>query len=109
MLPRNKSDTGERALGLFVGRVFVSLMREGSDDHVAQHRKPGERPDDLKSPSHARAADLERGLAYQLLFLEANAALVRRDEPVKRVEQRRLAGAVRTDDAQDLAGLHIEA
>src|ERR1700682_6526107 len=108
VLPRRKSDAVERAQGLFVSRGFVGLMRESSDDHVAQHRESGKRADDLKRPPYARAANLERWLAYQLLFLEANAALVGRDETVEHVEQRRLAGAVGTDDAQALSGMNIE-
>src|SRR4029077_11311237 len=63
---------------------------------------------DLEGAPDSRPADYERLLADQLAAVELDAAGVGDDEAVERVEERRLAGAVGSDDAEDLAGADLE-
>src|SRR5262249_20703826 len=64
---------------------------------------------DLEGLGHAAAVEDLGGEAGDVLAVEAHAALAGRVEAGDHVEQRRLAGAVRPDDREDLAGAHREA
>ena len=84
-------------------------MRERADDHVVGDRHSAKRLDDLERTPDAAAAEHARPLARDVDALERDRARVGRDEAVQEIEQRRFAGAVRADDAEDLAAAHVEA
>src|SRR5262249_60014210 len=79
-----------------------------ADGDIVAHRQLLERLDDLERPRDAHAADLVAGRARDVAPLEEDPARRRLVEPGDAVHERRLAGAVRPDDADDLATLHGE-
>ena len=66
-------------------------------------RQVGERADDLVRPHHAAAGEAVRGQPADLLLPQAHLARGRPGPSPREAEAGRLAGAVRPDDAQDLA------
>ena len=98
-------------------RVDLAHRHAGSDRIAAEHpskhdvlarRHAGEDADELKRACDAGAADLERARADDLLALEVDRSGVGRQLAGDQVEHRRLAGAVRADQAGDAAGRDIE-
>jgi hypothetical protein len=79
-----------------------------TDHHVLEHGQPGEQADALQRARDAELAELARPEPAQLLVTPGDAAGRRADEAARHVEQRRLAGAVRADEAVHLTGLHRE-
>src|SRR5207244_8402744 len=75
---------------------------------VVQHRQLGERPHLLPGARHPKPADLVRRKAVDPLSLEEDLAARGRIEAGDAVEQRGLAGAVRTDQPEDDALLDGE-
>src|SRR5690606_26470327 len=63
----------------------------------------------LERPDEAHAADMRRAFAGDILAKEHEVARGRRNEPADQVEGRALAGAVRADQAEDLAVIKLEA
>ncbi len=55
-----------------------------------------------------RVSDPVRRARQDALAFQENVAVARLVEPGEAIEQRRLAGAVRPDQAEDLALMHIE-
>src|SRR5215471_1047127 len=74
-----------------------------ADEHVLEHRHVRTELEVLERPRDAEAHDAIRGLAQHVLAVEAHGAAVRPVEPRDDVERRRLAGAVRPDQAGDLS------
>ena len=92
-----------------VGKVVVNVLREGDLD-IVEHRHGLEQADVLERAGNAGLHDLIGLLAVELLAAEVKCALRRRIHAGEQVEDRRLAGAVRADEAHELAlmDLHIE-
>ena len=80
-----------------------------SDADVFQNGQIGERPHDLKRARNAHPADQVRPQASERPALELDRATCQLRDPCDDVDQRRLAGAVRPDQAHDLAGMDVEA
>ena len=79
-----------------------------ADEHVVEH---GHRPEELDVLERARDAapdDAVRRRVQQALAVEVELARVGLVEPRDHVEERRLAGAVRADQPDDLALLDVE-
>ena len=75
---------------------------------VSAHRELGEDLDELEAPGEAEPREPDRADAPDVAALEAHGAAARPQEPGQDVDQRRLAGAVRADDRDELAGLDAE-
>src|SRR5207253_6698082 len=91
-----------------VGGGVSVLRRKRADDDVVEQGKARESPHDLEGAPDSCSADCERRLADELAAVELDAAGTGDDEAVERVEERRLAGAVGSDDAEDLALADLE-
>src|SRR5690606_5833424 len=89
--------------------VVVARPDEGADDDVVRDAHASKRLYDLKRAADAEPADPVRAFARDVLAVQQNAAGVGRHETVQQIEQRRLARAVRTDDAEDFAATHGQA
>src|SRR5581483_11573661 len=72
------------------------------------HRERGEQLRVLKGAGEAGARALGRGNRGDVAAVEVHVTARRGDEPAHRVEQRRLARAVRPDEADDGAAGHVE-
>ena len=81
---------------------------ERAHGDVLPHRHAAERAELLERPADAPAVDLIRPEAGERLAGEADLPAVRPVEAGDHVEERRLPGAVRPDDADDLARRHVE-
>src|SRR5450830_1577178 len=81
---------------------------ERGDHDVLEDREAGEGLDDLERPGQAEVTDGVRLQAVDPAPLEQDRAAGRRVIAVDEVEDRRLAGAVRTDETQDVALLERE-
>ncbi len=79
------------------------------DAQVLQHRHRRKEASELEGAPHAHRIDEVRRTPGDVLALVDDLAAVRRFQPGDEVEHRRLAGAVRADDAGDLAALDLEA
>ncbi len=79
-----------------------------ADQQVFQHRRVLEQLDVLERARDAEARHAVRGRARDVLPLEHDAAARRLVDAADQVEDRALAGAVRTDDGEDLALLDRE-
>ena len=79
-----------------------------ADAHVVEHRQVAEQREVLEGAADADVGDAVRRPAQDAAALEQDVAGARRVEPAEAVEQRRLAGAVRADQAEDLALPHVE-
>jgi hypothetical protein len=88
------------------GHVLRALQR--ADDHVVEHRQPGERLDDLEGAPDAHRAHLVGPQPSDGTAPERDRALVRRIDAGDHVEHRRLAGAVRPDEPDDGALADLE-
>ena len=73
------------------------------DHHVLERRQIGEQADVLEGARDAGGGDLVRLEPGERAAVERERARVGRVDPGQHVEQRRLAGAVRADQAVDLA------
>src|SRR5262245_11792769 len=100
---------GERRRSLDPRPVDCGFASEGADHHVLEHGQMREGPDHLECAPDAAAAERARKQARHGLAQKAHLAPIRNEEAVEHVEERRLAGAVGTDDTQDLALADVEA
>ena len=80
----------------------VAAARVRADEDVLEHRHRPEELDVLERARDPAPDDLVHGRLQERLAGELDLALVRRVEPGDDVEGRRLAGAVRPDQADDL-------
>jgi len=79
------------------------------DKQVLEHGEVLERVRNLERAADAGDAARARRRLRDVAAVEPDGAAVRPDEPGDQVEQRRFAGAVRSDDAQRLARCDVEA
>ena len=79
-----------------------------ADEHVLEHGHRAEQLDVLERARDPAPDDPVRRRAQQALAVEDDLALVRLVQPRDQVEERRLAGAVRADQADDLALADVE-
>ena len=98
-----EADALERRIGVALGLGVGRGADIGADDHVLQHGHAREGAHDLKGAADAEPADRMRLQADQVRSRKADAAGIGAEKSVDDVEQRRLAGAVRPDDAVDRA------
>ena len=80
----------------------------GADPNVVEHRKIGKQRDVLEGAADADLGDPVRRARQDALAFHQDVAGARLIEPAEAIEQRRLAGAVRPDQAEDLALMHVE-
>ena len=96
---KERVDTLEVALHLLV----AARALERAHLQVLEHAHPREEPPPLGRLRDPELHDLVRGPIRDLLALEADRSPPRAVEAVDRAERRRLAGAVRADQRDDLA------
>ena len=87
----------------------ILAAEAGADRAVFQHRHIGQRLHDLVGAGEPVAGDNERLFAGDVDAVENDLAGIRREHAVDQIEQRRFAGAVRPDQAEDFARLDDEA
>ena len=80
----------------------------GADPDIVEHRKIGKQRDVLEGAADADFGDPVRRARQDALAFHQDVAGARLVEPGEAVEERRLAGAVRSDQAEDLALVHVE-
>ena len=91
-----------------VGDEIAAAARVGADPHVVEHGLRAEQRQVLEGAADADLGDAMRRPVEQRAPLEQDVAAIGGVEPADAVEQRRLAGAVRPDEPEDLAGLDRE-
>src|SRR4051794_26926762 len=84
-------------------------MAMPSNQQVLQQSRVGEQLYVLECTRDAQPSDAIRRDIGDILVLEEQPAGCRRIDAADQVEDGRLASAVRANDGEDLAGLHIEA
>src|SRR6266567_8648005 len=82
--------------------------RMGADADVVHYRKIGKQRDVLEGAANADLGDAVRWSLEDADAFHQDVAGARLVEPGEAVEQCGLAGAVRSDQAEDLALMHIE-
>src|SRR6185369_1745872 len=87
------------------GNGTVACVRAIGDAHVVEHAQLLEQADGLKRARYAEPDDLVRRHSHQIDAAKAYDAFARPVDAADQVEQRGLAGAVRTDHAQKLSRL----
>src|SRR5438067_5097022 len=85
-----------------------AAARVPADQHMLEHRHRAEQLDVLEGARDPAADDAVRRRAQQAAPVEDDLAVVRPVEPRDQVEDRRLAGAVRPDQPDDLALTDVE-
>jgi hypothetical protein len=80
----------------------------GADPNVVEDREIWKQRDVLEGAPDADFGDPVRPPPQDALAFQQNVARARLVEPAQAVEERGLAGAVRSDQAQDLALMHVE-
>jgi hypothetical protein len=98
----------ENGPGKAAGFRDAAGAMQSADDDVVEHREPGEGLHDLESAPDPRGADLVRAQPIDSLSFEKNLAGIGRVDARDDVEDRGLAGAVRADQAVDVALGHGE-
>src|SRR5215510_11775989 len=88
--------------------LHVHRARERADHDVLRDGHALEGPELLEGPGDAAAADTVGREAGEPRAVELDFALVRRIEAADAFEKRALAGAARTDDADELARGDVE-
>ena len=78
------------------------------ENEIVAHRELRKHLQQLKSAADAEPVDIAGSHAGRLLAVDPHLALVRRQLAEHAVEQCRFARAVRPDDAEDFAFLHVE-
>ena len=91
-----------------VGQKIGAAMHMAADKQIVQHRLAVEQLRVLERPSDTQLGDPMRGPAGHVFAGEAHAAGIGVVEAADDVEDGRLAGAVRPDDAEHLAFDDIE-
>src|SRR5207249_2109788 len=105
--PRRRRDRGPRWRGAL--RPRRALANERPDHDVLQHGQVGKRAHDLEGPADAATADRAGTKPGDGFVAIPHVAAVGREEAVQHVEERRLAGPVRPDHAEDLTTADGEA
>src|SRR5256885_1551007 len=103
----------ENALGLLddaPGAELLVAARRVEQRHaqIVEHRHAGEGFGNLEAAREAEADAPVRGVPVDVLALEADAALLVPERPGDAIDERALSRAVRTDEADALAGPHHE-
>ena len=105
-----------RHVAMWSSGGYVAAPRRSSSsahadrgEHVLENGELAERTNDLKGASDAEPRDPVGLQLLDRLALEDDLARGARDRTAEQVEECRLAGAVRADHAEDLAGTHLEA
>ena len=86
----------------------LSRLAGRSEQHVVEHRHPGQGLGELERAHHAPARDAVRGPAVELGTVEAPPAAVGAIEPGQHVEERRLARTVGSDERGDRVAFDLE-
>src|SRR6185437_2261484 len=81
----------------------------GSDDDVVGNRHARKGAHDLERSRYASFAEFVRLARKHVASLDQDFTSVGSQKAVQQIEQRGLACAVRTDDAQDLVSVELEA
>src|SRR5207244_11435303 len=81
----------------------LAALPRRHDHEVLQNGHMGELMGDLESAHHAAVEELMRPAAGDILAIELDATGIRRNESCENVEEGGLAGAIRADEAEDLA------
>src|SRR5687767_6321329 len=92
-----------------VEQEVASHLQETSGHEVVEHAHATKQGDVLERSRDAERGHVGRRQVRALAALELDAPLVRMVEAAHDVQQRRLAGAVRPDDREDLAATDLEA
>ena len=79
-----------------------------ADHHSFQHGQMRKQPDVLKGASNALERSLGRARVVHRHTLEPDFAGIGRQHASDQIEERGLAGAVRSDQGMDVAGRHLE-
>src|SRR5262249_28572997 len=87
----------------------IRLPKAGSHSAVLEHRHARERLNDLVGAGDTTASNAVRGFAGDVLPLEYDPTLIRRIDTVDDIEHGRFAGAVGTNQPEDLAVCDREA
>src|SRR2546426_9993333 len=98
----------DHALGVGAGGANGRRARQGADHHVVEDGEIAERLDDLERPREAEPADVVGRAASHVAAREDDASLFRAVVAGDHVEERRLAGAVWADDADQLALAYVQ-
>ena len=101
-------DTLERLERLATGTRGIGRLLEGAHHHVLEHRHLGEGLELLEGARHAEPADLVGPESGDGMAVQQHLARVRRLKAREQIEERGLARAVGTDDADQLARAHLE-
>src|SRR6185437_16229189 len=90
-----------------LGAVVLAAAEaeEGADRDILQHGEPGKRLHHLECPADAEMGAPERLQVVDALALEQHVARIGRERAADQADERRLAGAVGSDEAEDLAAL----
>src|SRR5437867_5034400 len=88
---------------------YTTLFRSPSRHEVVEHAHPLEQGHVLEGAGDAEDGDVGRRKVRPVSAVENDPSLVGVVEPADHVEQRRLAGAVWTDDGEDLAAADLDA
>ena len=80
----------------------------GADANVVEHRQIGKQRDVLEGAADADLGDPVRRARQDAYAFHQDIAGARLIESGEAVEQRRLAGAVRSDQAEDCALVHVK-
>ena len=83
-------------------------MTVPANQQILQHCRLFKQLDILEGPADARMDDAMRRQLEQVVLTVVNRARRRLVEPADQVENRALAGTVRTDDREYLTGLYLE-
>ena len=86
----------------------LAALAGGAEAHVLDDREAGQALRQLERAHHPAAGDLVRPHPGEVLAVERPAAAVGLVEAGEQVEQRRLAGAVGSDQRRDLAPLDLD-
>ena len=105
-----QADHGERAFGglIGLGAAVAALAVIAGQRHVLEDAEPVKRPRDLEGAADAAVDDAVRGDARDLRAVEQDRSCRRHQRARQHVEDRALAGAVRADQAENLALLDPE-
>ena len=105
-----QADHGKRAFGglIRLGAAVAALAVIAGQRHVLKNAEPVKRPRDLEGAADAAVDDAVRGDARDLRAVEQDRSRRRHQRARQHVEDRALAGAVRADQAENLALLDPE-
>ena len=103
-----KIETAQYLAGVRARIDNAGPVHERADNHIVLDTERRERPHDLERTPDAAPADAVGRQAVDALAGKTDGAAIRREYPGDHVEQRGLAGAVRSDHREDAAFRHFE-